>query len=555
MLAGLVLLASLPFVDQAFHIDDRIYLEIAQNALQKPLFPYDYRPLFEGLESSDAASHSHLPLTSYYLALVWLATGSEQEWIYHLAYLVFPIIAVFSFYDLSRQFVRHRLPVSILLIVSPAFLVLSHTLMTDVPLLAFWLLAVSRLVGIVERSGSSRPPTGKDYLLFAVGVLGGAFISLISIGLVLLCLAYLLLKRHSGNREIQVRILLPIILAPLLLWALWYLRAYLYYDRFVLLNTFLHIHKREAFDWALMGTKVVSFIVNIGGVVLFPPLVWLAFRGPFLTRLMLILFFLSMIPFYIWGFDWSFANILLFAVFFTSGLLVIQYFVTEGREAAAVPSRGLLILWFAGIFASCLFLYYSGSVRYMLLVLPPVLLMWASRLERAIAGQQTALYVLWGAVILTLLYSFPVAWADHLFAGQYRDAARELAGRYSAPGRQVWLAGEWGFRYYLERAGGEILLRNATEAKPGDILIKPYIASPWVTVYDGSQHSRLVEQVPMNGAFPIRILDFSSRAGFYSTGWGILPFGWREGEQWEWINVFEITSSYEGQPPSPERHW
>ena len=49
---GLLLLvfsSSLPFIHQAFHIDDRIYLEISENILKNPLFPYDYSPIFEGL--------------------------------------------------------------------------------------------------------------------------------------------------------------------------------------------------------------------------------------------------------------------------------------------------------------------------------------------------------------------------------------------------------------------------------------------------------------------------------------------------------------------------
>jgi len=554
-MVGFVLLVTLPFINKAFHIDDRIYLEIAWNALQKPLFPYDYPPLFEGLETPDAASHSHLPLTSYYLALVWLLTGSEQEWVYHLAFLIFPVITIFSLYELSGRFVRHRLPVAILLIASPAFLVLSHTLMTDVPLLAFWLLATASLVRIVDKSGTEDPPSRCDYFLLTAGILGSAFISLISIGLVLLCLAYLWLEHRSGRKKLPIAALLSIILAPLLLWVLWYVRAYLYYDRFVLLNTFSHIQKRAAFDWTLMAVKALSFIVNVGGVILFPPLVWVAFRGAVLTRLMLFLVFLAMIPFYLGNFDWGFANILLFAIFFTSGLLVLLHFVRKCPVLFSAPLQGMLGLWLAGIFASCLLLYYAGSVRYILLALPPVILAWAAVLEKRATSLQTARYWLWGAVVLTLLYSLPVAWADYCFAGQYRDVARKLTARYAAPGRQIWLTGEWGFRYYLEKAGGKPLLRTNISARPGDFLMKPYIATPWVTVYDGSEYSRLVEQVPLKSDFPIRILDFSSHAGFYSTGWGILPFAWREQERWEWINVFEIVRPYEGEPPTPERHW
>ena len=84
-----VLGTQLPFLFQAFHIDDRIYLRVAENIHQKPLYPYDYIPLFEGLGAPDAASHSHLPLVSYYLALLCWITGSQAEWVLHLGFLVF----------------------------------------------------------------------------------------------------------------------------------------------------------------------------------------------------------------------------------------------------------------------------------------------------------------------------------------------------------------------------------------------------------------------------------------------------------------------------------
>jgi len=104
--------------------------------------------------------------------------------------------------------------------------------------------------------------------------------------------------------------------------------------------------------------------------------------------------------------------------------------------------------------------------------------------------------------------------------------------------------------------GGKLLLRNSVEASPGDIIVKPYIASPWVTLYDGDKYTRLLEQREAPQGFPIRILDFFSHAGFYSTGWGILPFSWaRSGERWEWINVFEVTKPYDGPIPESEKHW
>ncbi|MGH9338195.1 MAG: glycosyltransferase family 39 protein, partial [Acidobacteriota bacterium] len=177
----------LPFLNQAFHIDDRIYLQIADNILQKPFFPYDFEAIHEGFAAPDAASHSHLPLTSYYLALVKLLTGSEAEWVYHLAFIVFPLIAAFGFYDLASRYTCHPLAAACLLVVAPSFLVLSHTLMTDVPLLAFWIVALSSFMRIADGQAGRR-----DWLLCALSLLAAGFISLVTAGLILLMAVYAL---------------------------------------------------------------------------------------------------------------------------------------------------------------------------------------------------------------------------------------------------------------------------------------------------------------------------------------------------------------------------
>jgi len=99
------------------------------------------------------------------------------------------------------------------------------------------------------------------------------------------------------------------------------------------------------------------------------------------------------------------------------------------------------------------------------------------------------------------------------------------------------------------------MARTDAGAEPGDIIIKPYIASPWVTLYDSDEYTRLIEQVPVEVRLPLRILDFSSHAGFYSSGWGLLPFSWTSGKHWEWFNVYEVTEKYSGTVPESEKHW
>lgn len=610
----LVVALSAPFLGQPFHIDDRLYLEVADHILQHPFSPYDYPVVFEGLVTSDMASHSRLPLIPYYLAFIKLLTGSEREWIYHLAFLIFPIMAALAFYDLASRSVRFPVAASFLLVASPAVVVLSHTLMTDVALLSFWLVAFSRLVTICR--GQARK---SDWIICASGLLAAAFISLITAGLILLMLAYVLFQRaesEDSGSEVPMVPILCLLALPVLLWSGWFLQAYFQYDRLVLVNTVRHMVKRETFAGGLMGQKLLSFLLNAGGTFVFPLALWYAFAGKLSVRIFILIFYACFIPFYIWFTDWSWTQAALFALFFSTGLLVLwqalrnagdlalwccktlfgkwfsRIVLTGFRDLAIswgefrpeipgtmkveencsggsmsrreqlgkspVPDRPLdyaLVLWFFGILLAYLFLIYSGSARYSMLALPPVLLWWFRSLENRIKEPYFLRNLVGLGLVTSVLYALPIAYADYRFAALYPTVAAEITGRYQEPGRNIWFTGEWGFRYYFEKAGGKLLTRTAAEAKPGDIIVKPFVASPWVTLYDGDEYIDLLEQHYAPRNYPVRILDFASHAGFYSTGWGILPLSWNSTENWEWFNVFRVKKEYTGPIPEPESHF
>ncbi len=77
----------------------------------------------------------------------------------------------------------------------------------------------------------------------------------------------------------------------------------------------------------------------------------------------------------------------------------------------------------------------------------------------------------------------------------------------------------------LQAAGAEVLGRADGRAKPGDIVIRPRIASPYRTLYDISPTGlELLETVTFRPDTAVRLPDFDSHAGFYSSGWGLLPY-------------------------------
>ncbi|RPJ87407.1 MAG: hypothetical protein EHM18_01295 [Acidobacteria bacterium] len=550
LLALLVSGVCLPFINQPFHIDDRIYLEVADNILEKPLYPYDYPAVYEGFEAPDAASHSHLPLTSYYLAAVKAVTGSEQAWVFHLAFLIFPILAGWGMYDLARHFVRFPLAAAALLILSPVFLVLSHTLMTDVSMLALWIVAFSRFFGVMD--GSARKI---DWVILAASVLGAAFISVTAIIPVFL-FAFAAVVSGRPERRQSRRLLSLLLGLPFVVWFLWFVLAYFHYHRFVLVNTFLHMNQRAAFDWVLFAVKALSFGLNLGALFLFPLLAWIALAWGFRLRIALVVFFAAFVPFYTWVSGWTWPHTLLFTVFLSTGVLIFGSMITSIREKAfADPGWKVLLLWFAAVLTACLVLYYSGSARYTLPALPVVVLLAVRQLERRIEEQYFLRNLLCLGVLLTGAYSLWISLADYRFAQVYPQVASELTAKYARPGRVIWITGEWGFRYYMNRAGARTLLQTRTGPEANDIIIKPYIAMPWVTLYDSGEYTELVEQRYAPSDSRVRLLDFGSHAGFYSTGWGLLPYSLKKDERWEWFNVFRVKKPYQGEIPKQTRPW
>jgi hypothetical protein len=184
--------------------------------------------------------------------------------------------------------------------------------------------------------------------------------------------------------------------------------------------------------------------------------------------------------------------------------------------------------------------------------MPPVLILILRQLETHMTRNEVLSKALSVIIFLTFGYSLAVSYGDFLFAETYRRSAAEICTEFAGSEKQIFFTGEWGFRYYMKKNGARPISKTGLEAAPGDLLVKPYVALPWTTLYDGDHYSRLLQQRVIQLAYPVRILDFASRAGFYSTGWGLLPVSLAVEEKWEWFNVYEITRQYDGEIPEQE---
>jgi hypothetical protein len=93
----------------------------------------------------------------------------------------------------------------------------------------------------------------------------------------------------------------------------------------------------------------------------------------------------------------------------------------------------------------------------------------------------------------------------------------------------VWFAGHWGFQWYAERAGGRPVALTPPHPVAGDLLVVSRNSEPGGNVlamlarrYPRRTHLARVEDRAPGG----RVMSKGTGAGFFSQGWGYLPWAW-----------------------------
>src|SRR2546423_14413339 len=132
-----VIAALVPFLNKAFHIDDPLFLWMAQQVSQRPAGPYGFsvnwyvsaKPMFSIMQNP--------PLNAYYMALTASFLGWTEPAM-HGAYLVPAVAAVLGTFFLAQRLSGSPLLGALLTVFMPSFLLSPPTVMLDVWLLALW---------------------------------------------------------------------------------------------------------------------------------------------------------------------------------------------------------------------------------------------------------------------------------------------------------------------------------------------------------------------------------------------------------------------------------
>ncbi|HDZ59856.1 MAG TPA: hypothetical protein ENH44_03610 [Actinobacteria bacterium] len=515
VLVVFTLALTVPFISQAFHWDDIDFVEAAKVSARNPtqyhLEDYSYR----GLHRQEYPIR-HPPLLSTYLGLVIRLAGKVSETFFHLAYLIFPLIAVISMYALGRRFTGQPLVASLLLLFSAGFLVMSHTIMGNLPGTAFWLAATASFVWGVDRSSLK--------LLLASGVLMAAAMMTFAQGVSLfpLLVFYALLKWRLFRWKTVTAFMLP--LAAFLGW------RYFIQSRYGFAPA-ISYQVDSRLDWQIGGITVF-----IGSTIVFP----LSYYVLFLRKKVDVLVaFLFVPPLVTWtamyliskGEITTFQGIFI-AFLATAGFLVaykmianvVRDFMRWVRKRRYDTDSLFLLAWFAGVLA----VYFVTSlpfvaVRHLLPLFPPVILMFVRESEEFLPMQlkPRRIFVI-TTLVLTLAVGLSAAIADNRLANSYRDLAGGMGAQYADNGTKVWELGEFGFRYYMEQAGFEYLGVDSV-AEPGDLVVVSYISSKGVVAPLPEGAYTVVSRIETESAFPVRTMNPWAGAGFYGNLMGPIP--------------------------------
>lgn len=511
-LAGLLLLTALllaPFLAKPFHIDDAYQLRVARQIRAAPARPYGALYNWTGTPAPLWLNNLHPPLNAYILAGAVTALG-EDEVRLHAFYLLFALGCVLWMYLLGRRMCRSPGLPALMTLASPAFFISATSVMTDIPLLFFWLLAVL----LARAAGEADRPA----LLWPAGAAAAAAAMTNLFGLALLPL--LIADWAARSRRWTPH--LSALLLPALAVGLWggYSVGEIGFFHPLAAASFAASTGR---DPALSLGAAAAFL---GGCFLWPA-VLLPAAAAYSRRLaaaaagLWLLLWLAMPAGTAAGGLWpplALAGIVLLALAGESAL----------RRADA--DSLLLILWLGGTVVFATGLNWTVSARSLLPAAFPAALLavrWLEGRPRERLWTQALSWMLVPAAALTLW----VAAADHAMAEAHRFLARTAARALVADGRKVSFIGHWGFQHYMEQEGAAAFdYRRPRLARDEILLVSTNNTGARRLPPPLRENVRTHMKLPVHNRYGVQTTDTAGRrAGFYSSLFGPVPFSFGRG--------------------------
>lgn len=486
-LLAFAILIRLPFLDQAFQLDDANYLTGAEYVQKDPAHPWLASYVFLG-KRFNMTGHPHPPLNVWALGLIRAVLGEVREMPFHTAYMFWTLLAAAAAYSLARRFSARPAIAALLFLVTPAFVVHGNALEADVPFTALWLCSAAAFVRAVD-TGSRRWLLGSAFAIALASLTAYQAVFLVPV-----LGAYVYLQACQRKRQVIADLaVLAVVLIPLAVIA-----GYQLYQRIetgALPASVLMGHFR---DYGLQSVhnkvrNALALTAHLGWLV-FPGLAVVAF-GRLPKPLLVVVaaatagaVFADPHP--------------LFWVSFGAGLAAIG--------ACAHKGDRFLRVWVLVFFGGALIIFFAGAARYLLPIALPLAILATNALRERprwlIAG-----------FAAQLVFSLALARSHYEQSNAVRDFVRDV----KVDGR-LWINGEWGLPYYgIERGGNPLLLGQTVG--PGEWIISSQLGYPLPLNVGGGELRTVAERV-VTPSVPLRLLALNSRSAFSTISFGIRPF-------------------------------
>ena len=510
---------ALPFLDKAVHIDDTLFLYMARQILKYPLDPYSFFVNWEYATERAFDFFSNPPGMGYFLAFV-LSRFGENERVLHASYLIFSIPAGYSMAFLARRFTPLPSVALLLLFFSPIFMITSHNLMPDMPLLALYLSSLALFIRGAERE--------KTFPLLLSGIFAGIALLFRYNGISLLALLFFYHLLYHGFTRPRHFIAL---IAPVAILCGWCVLSQIAYGEVHLLKHIGFQQYGQGTDLARVKLFLLANFLYLAGGALFP----LVLLSPFFAGAGIMNKLIFFLPLVLFGFlyrkyngylelTYNIPNTILLSTFFVA----LSYFLMAALKESCmgIVKRNehwrdplFLLFWFflvIGIQTSGI----HTSAKYMLLAVPPLILLFVRSLSVDMLQSWK------GRILITLLLLFSTGWgflmaaADYELAGVNRKIARYCEDKIKI-GKEntLWFLGHWGFQYYMEEKGFRAYEAQSELPKKGDVLVRSSLA--WPQPMSPQLKSRIVlkDKMTLYARLPVKTMhnQMKSLANFYST--------------------------------------
>jgi hypothetical protein len=487
LLAAALLVA--PYLDKPFHIDDPIYLRMAEQIRKEPLHPQRFEFCWDNPDSCGSAHRlaPAAPLMGYFLV-----PAQSIEWRAHalqLAALLAAILATVSFALRLGWEPFWAGAAGMLLVAMPPVVVMTNMAMPEI-------LAMALVVIGLERAHA-----GGTLSLLVAGVALGLAPWARPNYLLFLPIAFLLARRW-----------LPVLLAAALYLALraltWESGAAAAIPAYLLRPDGLWRNFRAfAFYWVFPLPLALTWLALEGRKLRWR---WLWYVPPAISAVLLAVQGIERRGWALYLAILGFASLAAFA----------------WRQWSDASKRTLTLCLFVPLPA---LLYAHFPAKYLTAAAPALALLLADEFRKRDAGRWL------GVICLTFLAAGSLMLhADAKFATGGKRAVEELALPHLAAGERLWYSGQWGFSWYAERAGARLYRADREGPKPGDLLL--------LGDHEGSLG--VAQRFPKRSLVERRIyfqtgaqsMYRPTRTGLHSNLWGELTLGWGSGP----VNRYEL---------------